>query len=114
MTSRLSFVGLGAAGLVGLLGSPVYARCRREMGAARKRLDELGSEVLETRCGPIEYAARGEGYPVLVIHGIFGGFDQGLVDAGNTFSEGYRLIVPSRFGIPADAAATWCLRRKSG
>lgn len=98
MKRRTSIFGLGAVGVAGLFASPVYARYRREIRAARDRLDHLGSHLVETNCGPIEYAERGAGCPVLVIHGIFGGFDQGLVDAGDTFSDGYRLIVPSRFG----------------
>jgi pimeloyl-ACP methyl ester carboxylesterase len=46
---------------------------------------------------------------VLVVHGIFGGFDQGLVIARGNVGEGFRSIVPSRFGylrtpLPDDAS----------
>ena len=91
--------------LAGILGSAlvlfaalIYTRYQRGIRAARERLQNLGSQVIETGCGPIEYAALGEGYPVLVIHGIFGGFDQGLVTARGQLGEGFRRIVPSRFG----------------
>ena len=32
------------------------ARYFREVRAARQRVDTLGSQVIETECGPIEYA----------------------------------------------------------
>jgi 2-hydroxy-6-oxonona-2,4-dienedioate hydrolase len=35
---------------------------------------------------------------VLVVHGIFGGFDQGSVTAQGNLGNGFRCIVPSRFG----------------
>jgi pimeloyl-ACP methyl ester carboxylesterase len=76
----------------------VYARFRRDIHVARGRLQSGGSQVIATDCGPIEYATLGEGYPVLVVHGIFGGFDQGLVIARGNVGEGFRSIVPSRFG----------------
>jgi 2-hydroxy-6-oxonona-2,4-dienedioate hydrolase len=87
----------------------VYARYRRDMGAAQGRLRGAGSQVIETGCGPIEYATHGEGSPVLVVHGIFGGFDQGLVIAGGNLGDGFHSIVPSRFGylcspLPDDAS----------
>jgi hypothetical protein len=74
----------------------VYARFRRDMRAARRCLGELGSQVVEAGCGAIEYATFGQGYPVLVLHGIFGGHDQGLVVARGQLVEGFRAIVPSR------------------
>ena len=87
----------------------IYARYRHDIRAARERVQNLGSRVVETACGPIEYATFGEGHPVLVIHGIFGGFDQGLVTARGQLGEGFRAIVPSRFGylrtpLPDDAS----------
>jgi hypothetical protein len=39
----------------------VAARYLREISAARKELNNLGSQVIETDCGPIEYAVVGEG-----------------------------------------------------
>jgi pimeloyl-ACP methyl ester carboxylesterase len=87
----------------------VYARFRRDMRSAWERLQGGGSQVIETGCGPIEYATFGEGYPVLVVHGIFGGFDQGLVIARGNVGEEVRSIAPSRFGylrtpLPEDAS----------
>ena len=106
-------IGWLIAGVLGIvlviLAVFIYARYRRDIRAARKRVQNLGSQVVETACGPIEYATFGEGHPALVIHGIFGGFDQGLVTARGQLGEGFRAIVPSRFGylrtpLPDDAS----------
>lgn len=87
----------------------VYARFRRDMRAAQELLRGEDSRIIETDCGPIEYATFGQGDPVLVVHGIFGGFDQGLVIARGNVGERFRSIAPSRFGylgtsLPEDAS----------
>jgi len=80
------------------IGSVIVAvRYHREISAARERIKSLGSQVMETDCGTIEYARVGEGYPVLVVHGLMGGFDQGLIEAEFLDSK-YQAIVVSRFG----------------
>ena len=81
---------------------------RHDLDAARQRIDS-GSQVAETPCGPIEYAIRGEGPPLLVIHGAGGGFDQGLMIGAPLIRVGYRVIAVSRFGylrtpLPRDAS----------
>src|SRR4030095_10294981 len=81
----------------------------RDVGAARQRVS-IGSVVVQTRCGPIEYAERGKELPVLVVHGAGGGFDQGLLLGSQLMDHGYRVIAMSRFGylrtpMPADASA---------
>lgn len=78
------------------MGLVAYARYRREMRAIRTAVDS-GGTIAETDAGPIEYAEIGEGGPMLVIHGAGGGYDQGLL-IGRDIGEGYRVIVPSRFG----------------
>jgi pimeloyl-ACP methyl ester carboxylesterase len=101
-----------AAGVIGsaLLVASVTSMThyRRDMQAAAERIDGLGSQVIETACGPIEYAVRGQGYPVLVVHGNAGGFDQGLGLAESYLDAGFQVIAPSRFGylrtpLPPDA-----------
>jgi pimeloyl-ACP methyl ester carboxylesterase len=82
--------------VIGILA--VVSRYRREIKAARERIDSLGSQVIETACGPIEYVRVGEGYPVLVVHGAFGGFDQGLWVANSFDFSKYQVISISRFG----------------
>ena len=87
---------LAAAGLI--LGGQVYQSYQRDLRAAQAQLDNLGSQAVNTACGPVEYVVRGEGYPVLVVHGIVGGFDAGIASVGDMLGDGYQLIIPSRFG----------------
>jgi pimeloyl-ACP methyl ester carboxylesterase len=107
---QIGWLATGALAVVVIvLAVLVYVRFRRDIRAAQERLQSGGSQVIATACGPIEYATFGEGDPVLVVHGIFGGFDQGLVIARGNVGEGFRSIVPSRFGylrtpLPEDAS----------
>jgi pimeloyl-ACP methyl ester carboxylesterase len=107
---KIGWLAMGALAItIAVVAVLVYARFRRDIRAAQERLQSSGSQVIETGCGPIEYATLGEGTPVLVVHGIFGGFDQGLVVARGNVGEGFRSIVPSRFGylrspLPDDAS----------
>ena len=66
------------------------------------------SKIIDTPRGMVEYADHGDGPAVLISHGSFGGFDQGL--ASIYFLEEFknRFIAPSRFGylrtpMPLDA-----------
>ena len=88
----------------------VAVRYRKEIRAARERLNSLNSQVIGTNCGPIEYLRMGEGYPVLVVHGALGGFDQGLwlAQGMGLNMPGLQVISVSRFGhlrspVPAKA-----------
>jgi pimeloyl-ACP methyl ester carboxylesterase len=95
-------------GIAGTAAVTVAARYFREIRTARQRLDSLGSQVIETDCGPIEYARIGEGYPLLVVHGALGGFDQGLWVTQSFDVPDYQIISVSRFGylrspVPAGA-----------
>lgn len=68
-----------------------------------------GGVTVQTRCGPIEYEAAGEGVPLLMIHGSGGGHDQGMAFGAPFTREGVRVIAVSRFGylgtpLPADAS----------
>jgi 2-hydroxy-6-oxonona-2,4-dienedioate hydrolase len=89
--SAVSVFGIG-------LGALTYFRYRRDMRAAFKQIKAGGSRVIDTACGPVEFAIFGEGVPVLVVHGAGGGFDQGLWIAKRMGAEGFQFIAPSRFG----------------
>jgi pimeloyl-ACP methyl ester carboxylesterase len=92
---RLRPVALAAgAALGGALGA-LYVRFRRETAGAAERL-AARSRLVDTVCGPVEYAERGEGPAVLISHGSLGGHDQGLLVA--EMMSGYRILSPSRFG----------------
>jgi pimeloyl-ACP methyl ester carboxylesterase len=100
---------LVTAGLAGGAAALVWAAYRKEIKAARRRI-ETGRQFIDSPHGKIEFAESGDGPAVLLIHGAGGGFDQGL-DLGRTFlGDHYRVIAPSRFGylgtsLPADASA---------
>jgi pimeloyl-ACP methyl ester carboxylesterase len=106
---KLSQVALSALAIVVvIIAVLVYVRYRRDIQKAQTRLQHIDSEVVYTECGKIEYATYGDGFPVLAVHGIFGGHDQGLVLARGQIGKQFRSIVPSRFGylgtpMPEDA-----------
>ncbi len=52
----------------------------------------------DTAFGRIEYLDRGQGRPVLVLHGSPGGHDQGALMAEFLVQAGLRAIIPSRPG----------------
>jgi len=84
---------------------------RAELLAARQRLAAIPTSVEETTVGRIEYVDRGTGFPILLVHGIFGGHDAGLRLAEPGVLAGHRLVSPSRFGylgtpMPPDATVT--------
>ncbi|MDQ0093319.1 alpha/beta fold hydrolase [Paeniglutamicibacter psychrophenolicus] len=54
--------------------------------------------IADTAAGPVEYADRGQGEPILAVHGTLGGCDQGLVATEFFRVNGFRIIAPSRPG----------------
>jgi pimeloyl-ACP methyl ester carboxylesterase len=80
----------------------------KEQRANRDRLRGK-SRLVDTRCGPIEYAEIGNGPAVLVVHGAGGGFDQGMEFAEPIAAGGFHVVAMSRFGylrtpMPTDAS----------
>lgn len=98
-----------AALLVAGLLALAYAAYSRDIRLAHERVS-TGSRIVQTACGPIEYAEAGDGEPVLIVHGAGGGFDQGMEFGESLAKRGFRVIAMSRFGylrtpMPADASA---------
>jgi len=58
----------------------------------------LGSHTVQTSRGPMEIARQGEGPPVLIVHGLMGGYDQGLLFADALVKNGFEVISVSRPG----------------
>lgn len=86
---------LAVGGLLAAATAFSYAAFRSDLREQEQRVTGR-SAWAPTRFGQVEYAIRGKGPPVLMIHGTGGGFDQGL-----TFTEGlagFQVIAPSRFG----------------
>jgi pimeloyl-ACP methyl ester carboxylesterase len=107
--ARRSTVGSLTALLGAGLSAFAFLRYRRDLRRARERISGR-SKIVDTRCGPIEYAMSGVGPPVLVVHGAGGGFDQGLDLAEPLVHSGFRAVAMSRFGylrtpLPADSSA---------
>jgi pimeloyl-ACP methyl ester carboxylesterase len=93
---------LAAGGGTVLAGGALARRYRRDTGAARARLAAVDRTVIQTPSGAVEYAERGAGEPLLAIHAIFGGCDQGLISVDDLFPA-RRVIAPSRFGYLGSA-----------
>ncbi|WP_281182121.1 alpha/beta fold hydrolase [Aldersonia kunmingensis] len=78
------------------------------MRRARARLAGRSRVVTTTR-GPVELGECGTGPPVLVVHGMSGGFDMGLSIGTDILGDKFRIIAPSRFGYlrsPLPSGAT--------
>jgi len=95
---------IAASGLAGLVSLAYKDELRRARDTASG-----GSVIAATLAGPIEYAEKGKGIPLLSIHGAGGGYDQGLANAVELVGDGYRVIAPSRFGylrtsVPSDTS----------
>jgi pimeloyl-ACP methyl ester carboxylesterase len=98
-----------AAIFLALAGAAVatFFLYRHDLDRAREAVSH--GTVVATSAGPIEYAEKGAGPPLLSIHGAGGGYDQGIANAADFVGDGYRVIAPSRFGylrtpIPQDAS----------
>jgi 2-hydroxy-6-oxonona-2,4-dienedioate hydrolase len=95
---------------LGLLVAALWTGWHFQHDLAQARAwSAAGSEVLATRCGPIEVQQAGEGIPLLVVHGSGGGHDQGMAWARPLAQQGVRVIAVSRFGYlrtprPPDAS----------
>jgi 2-hydroxy-6-oxonona-2,4-dienedioate hydrolase len=105
-----TLVGLAMASAVVIGATLVYATAQRDIQAAHRWIDAARSQVANTPCGPIEYVIRGQGQPLLMLHGTSGGLMQGILIA-ERLGESFEYIIPSRFGymgtpLPADASPT--------
>jgi pimeloyl-ACP methyl ester carboxylesterase len=87
---------------------PLGPDFRSALEDANERIDALGLSKLRTPDGVVHYLDIGEGTPVLLVHGMFGGSDAALRQLRPFVPDGFRIIAPSRFGylgstLPAGA-----------
>lgn len=90
---------MGAAATCAAATVWIYRAFRRDMECAQRRISN-GNRVIRTRHGFVEYVDEGAGFPLLVIHGAGGGFDQ-LRDVAQSLqhgNRGFRTVFVSRFG----------------
>jgi len=75
-------------------------------GANRTSALAESSRIAATKAGPVEFQTRGDGPAVLVLHGGFGGYDQGMVFIPGLAEAGFQIISPSRPGYLRTPLAT--------
>lgn len=85
-----------------------YVLLQDELKKVTIRLETYSPKTLTTDFGKITYADSELGIPILVAHGISGGYDQAY-DALKGNEDRYRIIAPSRFGylqsdVPTDTS----------
>jgi pimeloyl-ACP methyl ester carboxylesterase len=91
-----------------VIATGVTIKYRQWVRATEIRLGS-GSQVAQTYSGAVEYASMGDGPAVMVLHGLKGGYDQGLVTANLLNAPNYRFITVSRPGYlrtPLDTGRT--------
>jgi pimeloyl-ACP methyl ester carboxylesterase len=93
----LTSLGLSLATFATAVAVVVHRRFQQDLQHSSERIRSLKSQIRETSAGPVEYLTLGQGYPIILAHGIMGGFDQGLVEAGHN-CRGFQSILVSRFG----------------
>lgn len=76
----------------------MFSRYKREIEAAGERLASSGRRVANTALGPVEHLTFGRGSPVLWVHGVVGGSDQGPLWSRAFLEESFRVVAVSRFG----------------
>ncbi|MDD9141596.1 alpha/beta hydrolase [Enterococcus avium] len=80
---------------------------KKDMKNAYARLNQYNVNPLITSFGKMNYLDEGSGETVIISHGIFGGYDQGITSLNQVLGEDYRKIAPARFGylgseLPSD------------
>ncbi|NVM01026.1 MAG: alpha/beta hydrolase [Candidatus Helarchaeota archaeon] len=75
-----------------------FKQYQKDLSFWKNKLKSYKTEAMETQYGKIEYLKTGKDVPILVSHGINGGFDQGLGLSELYIGNDYEIIAPSRFG----------------
>ena len=75
-----------------------FKKYKKDLSFWKNKLKTYKTKTMETQYGSIEYLRVGEGVPILVSHGINGGFDQCLGLSELYIGNDYEIIAVSRFG----------------
>jgi pimeloyl-ACP methyl ester carboxylesterase len=97
MTKLLRYMSAAASVAAAIEVLRLRGRFHTDLDKAREALRAVHGMVVSTSFGDVEYAELGAGEPVLVVHGIFGGRDQGIASWDDMLVD-RRVIAPSRFG----------------
>jgi len=97
MKKIMLYILIGFLTIIVIVLIVAYPSYKKQMKAAGERI-QSESRILETKYGKMEYAVRGHGKPILLIHGAGGGFDQGLWLGQVCLDGDFQFISPSKFG----------------
>ncbi|MCL2011895.1 MAG: alpha/beta hydrolase [Cystobacterineae bacterium] len=78
----------------------IAVQYRHDMKVAYEGLELYHPKTLNTEFGTMSYIGEGKGEVVLVSHGIFGGYDQGMSSLRQLLGDDCQKISISRFGYP--------------
>ncbi len=78
----------------------VFLQFKIDMKKAYSKVEQYDVKTAETDYGTVSYVTKGSGEAVILIHGIMGGYDQGIITLNGMFDNSYLKIAPSRFAYP--------------
>lgn len=73
---------------------------RTDVKKSYDRLTAYNVGTVSTDWGTMSYVEEGTGEAILISHGIFGGYDQGMTSLRELVGNDFRKIAVSRFGYP--------------
>lgn len=77
----------------------MFKRYKESMKEAYTKLQKYDTKVIETSFGRMVYSIKqGKGIPILVVHGIVGGYDQAIETGISLAGEDQTIVGISRFG----------------
>jgi pimeloyl-ACP methyl ester carboxylesterase len=94
------WIGIALLTAIIILGIIAAIQYRHDIKAAYERLNAYDTKTLDTEFGTMSYLDEGKGEAILISHGIFGGYDQGIISLRQLAGDNYRKISISRFGYP--------------
>ncbi|MDD2458611.1 MAG: alpha/beta hydrolase [Eubacteriales bacterium] len=99
----MKWIALTAVALIAIYLTVQAILCTHATNQALKKSESLQAKTVSLSQGKLAYVDQGAGEPVLVVHGICGGYDQACETAAGCLF-GKRIIAPSRFGYPGSDA----------
>lgn len=98
--SRGKYIMLTLLSVLAIISIVKIFQYRTDVRTAYKKLDAYPVQAINTEFGKMSFIDNGIGDPILLSHGIFGGYDQGYESLKGLVGDNFRKLVPSRFGYP--------------